>query len=107
MDAIERDLTDLGLSPILSFEELESLRESARIRRERPGADVPSGPPALPRQRSEAMRLVSEALGWNTESRSKRLATRCVRCGAPSLRWCRSRGREVSGRLCEERSAAG
>lgn len=104
MDAIERDLTDLGLSPVLTADELEELREAARVRRG--VADVPSGPPALPQQRTAAMQWASRTLGWEGPSRSERLGQPCQRCGAVALRWCRSRGREVSGRLCEGRSRA-
>jgi hypothetical protein len=104
MEAIEKDRSDLGLSVELSKEDLDELREMARARAriEREGA--PSGPPALPHQRGEAMESVRRAMGWGV-SRSERLAQPCDRCGASALRWCRVAGREVSAKLCTGRGA--
>lgn len=100
--AAEKDLTDLGLSPELSTEELAELRERARQRRA--VVDEPSGPPALPQQRSAAMEWVRRECGWTSPSRSPLLAKPCSRCGAGVSRWCRIRGRESSGKVCAERS---
>lgn len=104
MEAVERDVTDMGLSVELSIEELNELRVQSKRRRELPGADLPSGPPALPHQRGEAMESVRRAMGWGV-SRSERLAQPCERCGASALRWCRVAGREVSAKLCTGRGA--
>jgi|SRR5882757_1190167 len=105
MEAAEQDRTDLGLSPELSIEELIELRRLARSRREM--VEEPSGPPALPQQRSAAMEWVRRECGWDSPSRSPLLSAPCSRCGAGVSRWCRVRGRESSGKICAERSKKG
>jgi hypothetical protein len=80
---VDRDPTDLGLSPHLSDDDLAAIRHARLLGLI--AADVPSGPPATAESRA---RILERARAGSR--RSRRLPPRrCTRCQAEPWMWCR------------------
>jgi hypothetical protein len=102
MAEVDRDPTDLGLSPLLSDEDLERIRRARRLGRI--AADVPSGPPARREHRERVVERVASQHGLPRSRPARRLQRACRWCSAKPGTWCRrgSRG-AVSGFVHDDR----